>query len=57
MKWKLIKKSDGSKAGIVDEKQKQITETHPHTKGKYTYEPIKEPAKPAGVNKKATKDK
>ena len=57
MKWKLIKKDTGSVSGIVDEKQKEITQTHPHTKGKYIYEPIKEPAKPAGVEKKKADSK
>lgn len=51
MKYRLINKKTGQPAGIVDEEEKKVTELHPHTRGKFVFEPIKEPAKPAGVKK------
>lgn len=54
-KWKLINKKTGKESGIIDDSQKSITQNHPHTRGKYIYEPVEEPEKPAGVSKKADK--
>jgi hypothetical protein len=55
MKYRLISKKTGKQSGIVDEDQKKITQQHPHTKGKYIYEPIDEPKKPVAVSKKEAK--
>jgi hypothetical protein len=55
MKYRLISKKTGKQSGIVDEDQKKITQHHPHTKGKYIYEPIDEPKKPVAVSKKEAK--
>lgn len=51
MKYRLINKKTGQTAGIVDEEQKKVTEMHPHTRGKFLFEVINEPAKPAAVKK------
>lgn len=56
-KWRLINKRTGKEAGIVDDKDLEITKNHPHTKGKYEFEKIEEPTKPVGVKKAKSAEK